>query len=85
SKQWLQIKSDILGLPIQTLRSSEGGLCGLAMLSAVAMGICENPDEAKKIFVRYRQTFSPQDTHKDIYANKYAKYKKLYHSLKEFF
>ena len=85
SNMWLQIKSDIFGLPVQTLRSSEGGLCGLAVLSAVAMGTCGSTDEAKKIFVQYKHTFFPKKTHKDIYAEKYAKYKKLYHLLKEFF
>ena len=84
STLWLQIKSDILGVPIKTLRSSEGGLCGLAMLSSVAMGLCKDLQSAKEIFVKYKKFFSPENTYKTIYDEKYKKYKKLYHTLKEF-
>ena len=81
---WLQIKSDILRIPVMTLRSAEGGLCGLAMLSAVALGVCDDLVLARDIYVRYREKFRPQKTHREIYEKKYAKYKKLYRALKEF-
>ena len=83
SRLWLRIKSDILGLPVKTLRSSEGGLCGLAMLCAAAMGITESPEAAKDLFVRNGTTYMPEDTYAEIYADKYAKYTKLYRLLKE--
>lgn len=85
SKLWLQIKSDILGLPVRTLRSSEGGLCGCAMLSAVAMGAYPDLEAARAVFVRYKERFSPQETYKEIYERKYLKYQKLYQTLKEFY
>ena len=83
SRLWLQIKSDILGLPVKTLRSSEGGLCGLAILSAVALSIANDVDEAIKIFVRFGDTVTPSDEYKETYDKKYAKYKRLYDILKE--
>ena len=85
SALWLQIKSDILGLPVRTLRSSEGGLCGCAMLSAVAMGVCRNLADARRIFVQYKDEYVPQDTYRAVYADKYKKYGKLYQTLKEFY
>lgn len=83
SKMWLQIKSDILSLPVKTLRSSEGGLCGLAILSSVALKEVATVDDAVKRFVRYGETVVPQDTFKEKYDEKYSKYKKIYDILKE--
>lgn len=82
SAKWLQIKSDIQNLPIRTLRSAEGGLCGCAVLQAVAMGTAKDFEEAVKIFVQYGESFSPH-INRGRYDNKYRKYKKLYQILKE--
>ena len=81
SEKWLQIKADIQDIPIRTLRSSEGGLCGCAMLQAVAMGTAADLNAAAKIFVRYTKEFTPRGGKR--YAQNYAKYKKLYQLLKE--
>ena len=83
SKKWLQIKSDIQNLPIKILRSSEGGLCGCAMLSAVALGGAKDFEEAKDIFVKYAESFTPDPTSHENYESSYSKYKKLYTTLKE--
>lgn len=85
SALWLQIKSDILSLPVNTLRSSEGGLCGCAMLCAAATGVCRDLAEARAVFVQYKNRYLPQTTYRSVYADKYGKYRKLYQTLKEFF
>ena len=85
SALWLQIKSDILCIPVRTLRSSEGGLCGCAMLCAVALGTCSDLAQARKIFVRYKNSYAPKEKYQGIYAGKYQKYRKLYQTLKEFY
>ena len=84
SDQWLQTKADIQNIPIKTLRSSEGGLCGCAMLQAVALGGARDLREARDIFVRYAKEFVPNDTRHSAYEKHYQKYKKLYQTLKEF-
>ena len=84
SALWLKIKSDILGLPVSTLRSSEGGLCGLAVISAAALGAVRDYEQAKEIFVGYGDRTLPSREHADVYKKKYSKYKKLYKKLKEF-
>lgn len=81
SEKWLQIKADIQDIPIKKLRSSEGGLCGCAMLQAVAMGTAADLTAAAKTFVRYTKEFTPQGGER--YAQNYEKYKKLYHLVKE--
>lgn len=85
SAPWLQIKSDILRLPVRTLRSSEGGLCGGAMLCSVAMGTCKSLADARKVFVHYKDTVTPQTIYAEVYQKKYEKYQKLYKTLKEFY
>lgn len=82
SDKWLQIKADVQNIPYTTLRSSEGGLCGCAVLQAVAMD-GKTYDEAVKIFVQTHTTFVPRAHMR--YADKYEKYKNLYKSIKEFF
>lgn len=85
SALWLQIKSDILRIPVRTLRSSEGGLCGCAMLCAAALGACSDLANARKVFVRYKDSYAPQEKYRTVYAEKYQKYRKLYQTLKEFY
>ena len=85
SALWLRIKSDILRIPVRTLRSSEGGLCGCAMLCAAALGACSDLADARRAFVRYKDNYVPQEKYQGIYAGKYQKYRKLYQTLKEFY
>jgi len=85
SKLWLQIKSDIFGLPVKTLRSAEGGLCGLAVISSVALKKFSDIKEAISVFVRYKEEVNPDKKYEEKYQDKYEKYKKLYKNLKELF
>ena len=85
SEKWLQIKADIQDVTIKTLRSSEGGLCGCAMLQAVALGGVKDMYEAKSIFVRYIREFIPNSEKHIAYEKHYQNYKKLYKTVKEFY
>lgn len=84
SEKWLQIKADIQGIPIKALRSSEGGLCGCAMLQAVALGSARDLREARDVFVRYVRELVPNRERHIAYERHYQNYKKLYQALKEF-
>ena len=83
SDKWMQLKADIQGVPVKTLRSSEGGLCGCAMLQAVALKAVKDLREAKETFVKYVKHFAPNIEHGKQYLEQYEKYKKLYHAIKE--
>ena len=85
SSRWLQMKADIQNIPIKTLRSSEGGLCGCAMLQAVALGGAKDLYEARDIFVRYAREFTPNGERHNAYEEHFKKYKKLYKTVKEFY
>lgn len=83
SNKWMQLKSDVQNVNVKTLRSSEGGLCGCAMLSAVAKCGVDSLEKAREIFVRYTNEFTPNNTRGSRYDEQYSRYKKLYNSLKE--
>ena len=85
SAKWLQIKADIQDVTIKTLRSSEGGLCGCAMLQAVALGDVKDLFEARSIFVRYVREFVPDRENHHAYEAHYQHYKTLYQTVKEFY
>ena len=85
SEKWMQIKADIQNIPVKTLRSSEGGLCGCAMLQAVALGGAKDLEAAKGLFVRYVKEFTSNPDMHAAYETQYEKYKKLYKTLKEMF
>ncbi len=84
STKWLQLKADIQNIPYKTLRSSEGGLCGCAILQAIGMGQVCDYKQAAKIFVFYGDEFLPCKNSHSAYENQYGKYKKLYKTIKEF-
>ncbi len=81
SDRWLQIKADVQGIPYYALRSAEGGLCGLALLQAVAAGSAKDLPSAAKIFVKRNRKYLPQK--QEGYERNFEKYRKLYDLLKE--
>ena len=85
SEKWLQLKADIQGIPFSVLRSSEGGLCGCAMLQSVALGAAKDLSEARDVFVQYSKRFISNEAKHEAYEKDYQKYKKLYKTLKEFY
>ena len=85
SEKWLQIKADIQNIPYKILRSSEGGLCGCAMLQAVALGKVKDLYEARDVFVQYEKEFIPNADRHNAYEAQYKKYERLYKTVKEFY
>lgn len=83
SGNWLQLKADIQNIPMRSLRSSEGGLCGCAILQAAASGAASGVREAAEIFVRYGREYLPDARRHAAYEEQYQKYKTLYATLKE--
>ncbi|MCQ2430820.1 MAG: hypothetical protein MJ192_10885 [Clostridia bacterium] len=83
SDAWLQIKANILGIPVRRVSNVEAGCCGTAMLGAVAAGVFPDLDAAAGVFVTPGKVFYPQKD--ESFEKQYEKYKKLYKTVKEFF
>jgi len=82
-KKWLQMKADILGLPLYPLKTKEAGICGAAILGASAL-LKKDLKEVAKVFVKYGEPYLPRKEKTVLYKEWYKKYTKLYKALKAF-
>ena len=82
SEIWMQLKSDIIGLPIVSLNISEAACFGAAMLAAAGAGAVSSPKEAAKMWVKPSRTFTPNKKNLDLYDKKYDIYRNLYETVK---
>lgn len=78
SKAWMQMKADILNLPITALKTSDAGTVGSAMLTGIAVGCFANLEEAARVMVREAETYEPRPEWHEAYMENYERYKKLY-------
>lgn len=77
----LQIKADIMGIPVTRLCFKESGTMGLAMLGLVACGVYKDLTEAAAVMVKTEKTFEPNLKYHEIYMDKFGVYKDIYSTL----
>ncbi|MCM1532374.1 MAG: xylulokinase [Ruminococcus flavefaciens] len=82
SKVWLQILSDVLGLPLTVLSTEQGPAYGAAVLATVGCGEYKSVEEAAEKLVNVKETVISEESSVKIYAQKYETFKKLYPALK---
>lgn len=80
---WLQIISDVCGKPINlTTRSSDAGILGCAIISAVGSGVYSDFECATENMVRNNSVINPNQRIHDTYEDLYGNYIHLYDQLK---
>lgn len=79
----LQIKADILGIPIKRLANSETGTVGAAILGSVASGIFSSVEDAVEKLVSVSEVFYPDDKKHEIYIKRFEKYERMYKCIKK--
>ena len=82
SSVWLGIKADIFGSlcgieSIAPLAADEAGAAGCAMMAGCALGRFNSLREAAEIFVEYKRPAYPDFKYKEVYLEKYEKYKTI--------
>ena len=82
SVQWLQMKADILNIPITTLKDYRAAAIGCAMLAAVALKDFSDLPAAGKIFVRPSESYYPRKEKYEQYNQVYERYQHLYQAVK---
>lgn len=82
SKVWMQMKADILNVPIVSLGSSEAGAAGSAMLTGVSVGSFQNLEEAASRVVKELDTYYPRREQHEAYNKYYTKYKEIYKAVR---
>jgi len=81
---WMQIKADILNVPITSLEVTEAGCLGAAMLAAKAIGDITSLEDCTKTWVKPNATYEP--SLKDVlqYQESFEIYSKLYDVINPF-
>jgi len=77
SDLWLQIKADIMNLPIERLNVNEAGTTGNIILAGTAAGAYHSLEEAINVFVKPLHTFEPSHKNVEYYEQQYNKYKQI--------
>ena len=79
---WMQMKADVLGLPITALKTVDAGTVGSAMLTGVAIGLFKDLSEAAERMVEKTVTYEPRAEYHAKYMEVFAKYEKLYDAVR---
>jgi len=77
SSLWNQIKADIIGRPIITMRTEEAACLGAAILAGFGKGIFPSLEDACKIMNRKKDEYLPDKRNVPIYQKAYNKYLKI--------
>ncbi|MDI6827793.1 MAG: FGGY-family carbohydrate kinase [Armatimonadota bacterium] len=80
NETWMQIKADILGIPLTTMRVTEATCMGAALLAGHGAGIINVEEAIKKWAVSIR-TFKPRAEYASMYEERFALYREIYSSL----
>lgn len=79
---WMQMKADILNLPIVSLGNAEAGAAGCAMMAGIAAGVFQNLSEAAEALITEKETYHPRPKMHEAYQAYYEKYRKVYEAVR---
>jgi len=81
SAYWLQLRADITGRKVATMRTSEAACLGAAILAGVAAGVYSDaPDGARRVSGT-AEVYRPNAERAALYAEQVAQYEKVYPAL----
>ena len=75
---WLQIKADLLGLPVERPACADAANLGAAMLAATGVGQFGTVTEAAEAWYRPARRFEPEAARFAAYREVYARYRDVY-------
>ncbi len=78
SDLWNQIKADMLGLPVLSLKNREAAALGAAILAGTGSGMYRNLQEAVEQLVKTDKIYQPDPAKKKIYGEVFHRYLRLY-------
>ena len=74
AEQWMQLRADMFGRPIECMQNIEVSAVGAAILGAVAAGLYENHMEASKKMIGIERYYEPNLPIYERYEEKYKYY-----------
>lgn len=81
SDEWLQMKADVLNIPVNRSACSEAACLGNAIFAMIGSGFYKNFESAVKRCVHIDKTFNPNVKNHRIYQDYYYKHLSLYKKL----
>lgn len=85
SEEWMQMKADMLGLPIVSLKTADAGTVGSAMLTGIAIGLFKGLEDAAGHMVEEAKTYVPRPKMHEKYAEIFKRYEKVYDAVRPLF
>lgn len=82
SKVWMQMKADVLNVPITALKTVNAGTVGCAMLTGIAIGVFKDLDDAAAHMIEKTVTYEPRPEMHEKYMKEFARYQKLYDAVR---
>jgi xylulokinase len=83
NRPWLEIKADILQIPVSVLRVQEAGALGCAVICAAACGVYGSLEEAARTMSSPGETVEPNPRYREFYREKFELYRKLHGHVQE--
>ncbi|MBC8569460.1 FGGY-family carbohydrate kinase [Zongyangia hominis] len=77
SPVWMQLKADITGRKYTSIKTSEAGTVGCALLAGLALGKFPSLREGAKNFVRLGKTYTPNPEMQAAYEKYYQRFRKI--------
>ncbi len=74
SAVWRQILADIFQYSLTTVKASEGGALGVAILAGVGAGIYDSVEDACDRIVKGNKKVSPNEELREVYSKVYETY-----------
>jgi len=82
SKVWMQMKADMLNVPIVSLGNAEAGAVGCAMMAGIATGVFKDLQDAAGVMITEGATYYPRREKHEAYMAHYARYRELYKAVR---
>lgn len=82
SAVWMQMKADILNLPITALKTADAGTVGSAMLTGIAIGLFSDLKDAADKMVEETVTYYPDPAIHEKYMEIFSRYEKVYDAVR---
>lgn len=82
SALWMQMKADMLNIPITALATSDAGTVGCAMLTGIAAGVFCNLQDAAVHMVEEKETYFPNYERHEKYMKVFERYKGVYDAVR---
>ncbi len=82
SPVWLQVKADVLGVPLRTLAGKEAACLGAAIFAGAGVGLFPSIAEGARRAVRFERTYAPDPAAHAAYAERFKTYRELHGALR---